>query len=386
MRKIWIVLFAVAALAGCKSKSGVKKFEVSGTITNTPGKVLYLEEIPMANGAAMAVDSVVIGKDGKYKLSTGAAEARVYNLRLDQNRYPIISVINDASPVTINIRFSPENTQFPDSIDIKGSVATSMIKDYLLGFNKNAQEMSKILQKGDSLANAKVPDSVLRKLSMDISVHAMDLKTFTSQTIQKGNNPALTVFILGYYQSIAMNTRIGLQPFSDEEEKQIVDAAAEKFPGHIALAAVKTKLQGWVGKQAPEIALPDPNGNVVKLSSFKGKYVLVDFWASWCGPCRQENPNLVNAFNNYKDKNFTILGVSLDRPGQKDAWMNAVMKDGLTWTQVSDLKEWDSEVVQLFGFGEKGIPYNILVDPQGKIVAERLRGPQLQAKLAELIK
>jgi peroxiredoxin len=143
---------------------------------------------------------------------------------------------------------------------------------------------------------------------------------------------------------------------------------------------------GWVGQQAPEISLPDPQGMEVKLSSFRGKYVLVDFWASWCGPCRQENPNVVKAYNRFKDKNFTILGVSLDNPGGKEKWLKAVMQDNLTWPQVSDLKGWESVVVPVYKFAEGGIPYNVLIDPAGKIIAERLRGEELEAKLAEVLK
>ena len=137
----------------------------------------------------------------------------------------------------------------------------------------------------------------------------------------------------------------------------------------------------WVGKQAPELSLPDVSGRHISLASFKGKYVLVDFWASWCGPCRAENPNVVKAYNEFKGKNFAILGVSLDK--EKDAWQEAIRSDRLEWNHVSDLKFWESEAVKTFKFN--GIPYNVLIDPQGKIIAESLRGDDLENKLKEVL-
>jgi peroxiredoxin len=138
-----------------------------------------------------------------------------------------------------------------------------------------------------------------------------------------------------------------------------------------------------LGKQAPDFTLPDVNGKDVRLSSLRGKYVLVDFWASWCAPCREENPNVVRAFQEFKDKNFTVLGVSLDRPGQKDKWLKAIEDDGLAWTHVSDLKFWESSVVPLYHL--EGIPYNVLLDPEGKVIAEGLRGRALVNKLNEVL-
>jgi peroxiredoxin len=135
-----------------------------------------------------------------------------------------------------------------------------------------------------------------------------------------------------------------------------------------------------IGQPAPEIALPDTTGQVVKLSSMKGKYVLVDFWAKWCGPCRQENPNVVRVYNKFKDKGFTVFGVSLDR--RKEDWMRAIGEDNLTWTHVSDLKYWQSEAAKTYNI--TGIPFSVLLDPKGVIIAKNLRGPALERKLNEI--
>ncbi|MFD2721758.1 redoxin domain-containing protein [Hymenobacter monticola] len=138
-----------------------------------------------------------------------------------------------------------------------------------------------------------------------------------------------------------------------------------------------------IGSVAPDFTQNTPENVPVKLSSLRGKYVLIDFWASWCGPCRQENPNVVKAYNAYKDKGFTILGVSLDKEGAREAWMRAIEKDGLAWTQVSDLKFWNNAAAQEYGV--QAIPQNFLLDPQGKIVATNLRGEELQSTLGKLL-
>lgn len=137
-----------------------------------------------------------------------------------------------------------------------------------------------------------------------------------------------------------------------------------------------------VGQPAPEISLPNPEGKVIPLSSLRGKYVLVDFWAKWCGPCRRENPNIVRAYNTYKDKGFTVYGVSLDR--SKEDWLQGIREDGLTWTHVSDLKYWQSEAAKIYNI--TAIPFSLLLDPNGIIIAKNLRGAALDEKLEEIFK
>lgn len=384
MKRIATVAVIAVLLFSCKDKSDEKAFEVSGTITNNSATMIYLEHLPMATAQATVVDSARLGKDGKYSLKSGSLESSVFNLRLDRSAYPFASVINDVKKITVNVTFSKENKEFPEKYEVKGSDASNKMKDFMFAFNSQLQAIYFKDQLADSLQKAGASDSAIAVLQTERSKLAVDARTLLDSSLQQSGNPALTMFVLGYYQSTANIAGYQLAGLGESEVKKIIDELAAKFPAHTRLAEIKKSLAGLVGSPAPEITLPDPNGTPVKLSSFRGKYVLVDFWASWCKPCRQENPNVVKAFNRFKDKNFAILGVSLDRPGQKDDWTKAIMQDKLTWTHVSDLMYWNSPIVPLYNIS--GIPYNVLVDPEGKIIGEKLFGEALEEKLAEVLK
>ena len=384
-RRLVVMIVLATAIASCGKKStGKAGFSISGTINNSPVKMVYLEEIPMTTMQPVLVDSSVVDAKGNYSLKAKAAEASVYNIRLEGSAYPLAGVINDAEKITVDATFNKENNQFAEKYEIKGSPASQQMKDFMAGVNDKLQFIFTNDKLLDSLEKDGAKDSLLTSVRNQSLQAAFDIKAQLDTTVSNSKNPALTMIVLGYYQSMSGNPAFRLEPLTKDDVREIVNNTAEKFPNHKGIAAIKQSLEGWIGKAAPEISLPDPDGKEVKLSSFKGKYVLVDFWASWCGPCRAENPNVVNAFNKFKDKNFDILGVSLDRPGEKDKWLKAVKDDKLTWTHVSDLQYWNSAVVPLYKI--EGIPYNVLVDPSGKIIAENLRGESLHKKLEEILK
>lgn len=393
MRKLIVALLPAALIIACNGEAD-KKFTVSGTITNNNSKTIYLEKIPAGSSQPVLVDSSALDSKGQFSLNGEMGEAMVYNLRLGQSRFPLVTVINDADDIKLNVELTPENNQFAEEYEVKGSPASEKMKDFLFTFTRNLQEMFPLARQIDSLHRGGASDTLIIPLIEEQKPMADKLRKYTEDVLKNANNPALTLFVLGYYQETANRGGFGLEPFQNEQVMEIINTSSTSFPSHNGIAAVKATLEkqlnasasmgvDWTGKEAPDFSMPDVNGKDVKLSSFRGKYVLVDFWASWCGPCRKENPNLVKAYQQFRDKNFTILGVSLDRPGQKEKWLQAIKDDKLTWTNISDLQYWNSPVVAMYGFN--GIPFNVLLDPDGKVIAQELRGQALEAKLNELL-
>lgn len=382
----WIWISVLITFLSCSDKVE-NKFVIKGTITNVNSEFVFLQE-SSPNSQSLIVDSSRIAQDGSFQLTTITKEENMYLLRVPGNPQPIASVINDEEEITVNV--DPSNKEKPYTV--KGSKASTQLQDYFYTTNKKLVAIYNAGKTLDSMKNAGIPDSVLLVESRKKELAAIDIKSDLLQLLNNSESPSLSVFVIGNFQNYASNPLFGLSPFTNQELIKMVEKLVERFPDHQGVRSIQKMVVGQgseskpvesalMNKPAPAFSLPDVNGKEVSLSSFKGKYVLIDFWASWCRPCREENPNLVSAFNEFKDKNFTILGVSLDK--DKDPWIRAISDDQLTWQQVSDLRYWDSMVVPLYGI--RVIPYNVLLDPYGVVVAENLRGEELPAKLQEIL-
>lgn len=309
-------------LSACEQKDK-RNFTVKGRVKNAATSLIFLEEAALGSDRPVIVDSVHLGKNGSFELSTIAKEENLYVLRFSQEMNPVATFINDVKEIEITADMQNVNGLY----SVKGSPASQSLIDYISQSNTRLSSIYALSVQSDSIQKNNIQkridrDSGTFHIDNNRIAAAKEYKKYVTDIITSSKSPSLAIFVLGSFQSYSSNPVLGLEAYSPAEIVSLVDQTIAKFPQHTGLAAIKKRLQtqpsaptseGLMNKPAPDFTLADIDGNNVSLSSLKGKYVLVDFWASWCKPCRAENPNVVKAYNQYKGKNFTVLGVSLDK-------------------------------------------------------------------------
>lgn len=366
MNKFCIFLFSIVGIGlwGCSNKETIA---ISGEILN-PGNV----KVVAFYEGDRKLDSVFLSDQNKFKFERAATQPRLLTLEVGKNRYPVI-----ISPGE-NLSFSSDLQNSPETYQVDGSELSAVLRDFA-PIEQRKEFLEDSLQ-GDFVKRmVDKTEAEIESLRADyMAQYRNEMASFTAQAtaFAKANKDNLA----GFYAMSSLDPDV-----AENELIAYVDELGEHFSDNGTVTQFKEEVAKLrklaIGQPAPEIVAYTPDNKTVKLSDFKGKYVLVDFWASWCVPCRKENPNIVRVYNSYKDKNFTVLGVSLDNnPG---SWMRAVEDDKLTWTNISDLKAWSSDLV--INYRIKAIPASVIVDPAGNIAAKNLRGTDLETFLKQTL-
>lgn len=353
-----------------------QKFEIKGTIDQKlQGKKVYFTRIKMYGTPKPEAVPVSVA-NGTFLIKGDIEEPEQAFLSFTQDAK------TDSSALSFLIDKGTINVIIADrlsSAKVTGSKADRDFKSYLGKTAPNNKEFNEFYEMMKSKAmSGGNRDSLQFVFQNAYEIYKKETHTIRLNFIKDNPNTFMSLLLLPEIAEYSQNYKLidSLYNLLGNDIKKMPSAKIinEKFQRERTLS---------IGALAPEFSQANVDGRQVKLSDFKGKYVLLDFWASWCGPCRQENPNVVKVYNQFKDKNFTVLGISLDRPGAKSAWLKAIEDDKLTWTHVSDLNFWKNEVAVMYNV--TGIPQNFLLDPEGRIIAKNLRGEQLEATLEEIL-
>ncbi|HUX94463.1 MAG TPA: TlpA disulfide reductase family protein [Bacteroidales bacterium] len=386
IKKFILFLITIIVVFGCKNNVA----EISGTLMKPEaGSYIFLEELQPEQ--LKRIDSVIVSPEGNFTFEREVTKPSFYLLKISENNF-LTMLLEPGDKIKMNTYF--DSLSYPASLS--GSKGTELMVEYNITLRKSIKKFSTLNSiYMDNINNPELA-SVVESLDSMAQGYLDEINTYTKNYID--NNLTSLVSLVALYQQIAPNVYV-MNPSKDLSYFTKVDSSLTiNYPEnalvntlHDQIMEMEQSLQtstaeteeAGEGTEAPEITLPSPEGDTIKLSSTRGSVVLLDFWASWCLPCRKENPNLVKAYTKYHSKGFQIFQVSLDKT--REAWIKGISDDQLgSWIHVSDVKYWNSVVVPLYMI--ESIPTNFLLDKEGRIIASNLRGEQLENKLSEIFK
>lgn len=369
--KYSLILMALI-FAACQN-GGTQSDGVTGQLENANSETVVLNQVK--NNSSNVLDSAQLDESGAFAFSEKPGSLDFYTLVIEDQQ---IVLLTDS---TEDIHITGDAQNLLDTYDVSGSEHSKILRDYYAGTKEYRHELDSIQQAFQAVAQS-ADNQQKQELIAAFEKTRADLQEYQIDFLEKNSHSPAAISILG-----ELKPEENLEIF-----KKVQSGISDVFADHLYFsmlsnqiaeaekkAAATANLQP--GNPAPEIELPNPEGKVVPLSSLRGKVVLIDFWASWCKPCRRENPNVVKMYNEYADQGFEIYGVSLDK--DKDKWVQAIQQDGLTWPQVSDLEFWNSAAAKLYSVSS--IPHTVLIDREGKIIASGLRGQPLEQKVKESV-